>query len=68
MIGEGAATLILEDWGSAVARGARIFAEIVGFGTNCDAQHVTQPTSETMEQAMHRALRDSGLDRRRSVT
>jgi 3-oxoacyl-[acyl-carrier-protein] synthase II len=62
VIGEGAATLILEDWDSATARGARIFAEIVGFGTNCDARHVTQPTSETMEQAMRRALRDSGLD------
>ena len=65
VIGEGAATLILEDWGSAVARGARIFAELVGFGTNCDAQHVTQPTSETMEQAMHRALRDVGPRRGR---
>jgi 3-oxoacyl-[acyl-carrier-protein] synthase II len=62
VIGEGAATLILEDWDSALARGAHIFAEIVGFGTNCDARHVTQPTSETMEQAMRRALRDSGLD------
>jgi 3-oxoacyl-[acyl-carrier-protein] synthase II len=62
VIGEGAATLILEDWDSAVARGARIFAELVGFGTNCDARHVTQPTSETMEEAMRRALRDSGLD------
>jgi 3-oxoacyl-[acyl-carrier-protein] synthase II len=62
VIGEGAATLILEDWDSAIARGARIFAEIVGFGTNCDARHVTQPTSETMEEAMRRALRDSGLD------
>ena len=62
VIGEGAATLILEDWESAVGRGADIFAEIVGFGTNCDARHVTQPTSETMEQAMRRALRDSGLD------
>jgi 3-oxoacyl-[acyl-carrier-protein] synthase II len=61
VIGEGAGTLILEDWDSAVARGARIYAEIVGFGTNCDARHVTQPTSETMEQAIQRALRDSSL-------
>jgi 3-oxoacyl-[acyl-carrier-protein] synthase II len=61
VIGEGAATLVLEDWDSAVARGAKIFAEIVGFGTNCDARHVTQPTPETMEGAMRRALRDSGV-------
>lgn len=61
VIGEGAASLILEDWDSAVARGACILSEVVGFGTNCDARHVTQPTSETMEQAMRRALRDSGL-------
>ena len=64
VIGEGAASLILEDWDSAVARGAQVFAEIVGFGTNCDARHVTQPTSETMEEAMRRALRDSGVDAR----
>ena len=63
VIGEGAATLILEDWDSAVARGARIHAELVGFGTNCDARHVTQPTSETMEEAMHRALRDAAARR-----
>jgi 3-oxoacyl-[acyl-carrier-protein] synthase II len=61
VIGEGSATLVLEDWGSAHARGAKILAELVGFGTNCDARHVTQPTSETMEEAMRRALRDSGL-------
>ena len=62
VVGEGAATLVLEDWDSAVARGAKILAELVGFGTNCDARHVTQPTSETMEGAMRRALRDAGLD------
>jgi 3-oxoacyl-[acyl-carrier-protein] synthase II len=61
VIGEGSATLVLEDWDSAHARGAKILAELVGFGTNCDARHVTQPTSETMEEAMRRALRDSGL-------
>lgn len=61
VIGEGAATLVLEDWDSATARGARILGEIVGFGTNCDARHVTQPTAETMEMAMRQALRDSKL-------
>jgi 3-oxoacyl-[acyl-carrier-protein] synthase II len=64
VVGEGAATLVLEDLEAAKARGARIFAEIVGFGTNCDARHVTQPTAETMELAMRQALRDAGLDAR----
>lgn len=62
VIGEGAATLVLEDWDSAKARGAKILGEVVGFGTNCDARHVTQPTAETMEMAMRQALRDSRLD------
>jgi len=62
VIGEGAATLILENLDSARARGAKIHAEVVGFGTNCDAFHVTQPTAETMEMAMRHALRDAGLD------
>jgi 3-oxoacyl-[acyl-carrier-protein] synthase II len=62
VIGEGAATLVLENLDAARARGAKIYAEVVGFGTNCDAFHVTQPTAETMEMAMRQALRDSGLD------
>jgi 3-oxoacyl-[acyl-carrier-protein] synthase II len=62
VIGEGAATLVLENLDAARARGAKIHAEVVGFGTNCDAFHVTQPTAETMEMAMRQALRDSGLD------
>jgi len=62
VIGEGAATLVLENLDAALARGARIYAEVVGFGTNCDAFHVTQPTAETMEMAMRHALRDAGLD------
>lgn len=62
VIGEGAAALVLEDLEHAKARGADILAEVVGFGTNCDARHVTQPTAETMEQAMRLALRDAGVD------
>jgi 3-oxoacyl-[acyl-carrier-protein] synthase II len=62
VIGEGAATLILENLEAAEARGAKVYAEVVGFGTNCDAAHVTQPTAETMEMAMRHALRDAGLD------
>src|SRR5262252_1678383 len=62
VIGEGATTLVLENLDAALARGAKIHAEVVGFGTNCDAMHVTQPTAETMEVAMRQALRDAGLE------
>lgn len=61
VIGEGAATLILEDLEHAQARGARIYAEIVGFGTNSDGCHVTQPNSDTMKIAMELALADAAL-------
>jgi 3-oxoacyl-[acyl-carrier-protein] synthase II len=44
-----------------VARGARIHAEIVGFGCNSDGAHITQPTAETMAVAMQQALRDAQL-------
>ncbi len=61
MIGEGACTLILEELSHAQARGATIYAEIAGFGTNCDAQHVTQPTANTMQIALELALQDAQL-------
>jgi len=61
VLGEGAGTLILEDWDHAVARGARIHAEIVGFGTNSDGAHVTQPQAGTMARAMRLALANAGL-------
>jgi 3-oxoacyl-[acyl-carrier-protein] synthase II len=61
VIGEGAATLILEDYERAKARGATIYAEIAGFGTNSDGNHVTQPQAETMEVALRLALEDAGI-------
>lgn len=61
VIGEGAGTLILEELEHARARGAHIFAELVGFATNCDAAHVTQPQQETMQICMALALADAGL-------
>ena len=62
VIGEGAATLILEDLEYAEQRGAPILAELIGFETNCDAMHVTQPTAATMEVAMRLGLADAELD------
>ena len=61
VIGEGAGCLILEDMQHAEARGATIHAELVGFGTNSDGCHVTQPNAVTMKVAMQLALADAGL-------
>tara|TARA_B100000315_G_scaffold12486_1_gene11815 strand:- start:486 stop:1439 length:954 start_codon:yes stop_codon:yes gene_type:complete len=61
VIGEGAATMVLEEMEHARARGAHIHAELVGFGTNSDGQHVTQPTARTMAVAMQLALDDAEL-------
>lgn len=62
VIGEGACTLILENRDHALARGAKIHAEIVGFGTNSDGVHVTQPSPVTMKRVMELSLEDAGLD------
>lgn len=61
VLGEGACTLVLEELEHAEARGAQILAEIVGFGTNSDGTHVTQPSAATMAVAMRLALEDAGL-------
>jgi 3-oxoacyl-[acyl-carrier-protein] synthase II len=61
VIGEGAGCLILEEREHALARGATVYAEIVGFGTNSDGCHVTQPNAATMQVAMELALQDADL-------
>ena len=61
ILGEGGAMLVLEPLEAAVARGARIHAEIVGFGMSSDACHITQPTSDGAVRAMRVALHDAGL-------
>ena len=61
VIGEGAGMLVLEELEHALARGATIYAEIVGFGSNADGQHTTRPVQATMRQAMELALEDAGL-------
>jgi 3-oxoacyl-[acyl-carrier-protein] synthase II len=62
VIGEGAGTLILEEREHALSRNARIYAEIVGYGTNSDGLHVTQPDSNSMQTAIRLALEDAGLN------
>ncbi|KQZ15495.1 hypothetical protein ASD44_16605 [Mesorhizobium sp. Root554] len=61
-VGEGAATLILEDMESAQKRGARIYAEIAGSGATSDAAHITKPNAERAAAAVKAAHRDAGLD------
>ncbi len=61
VIGEGAGTLILEELEHAKARGANIYAEIIGYGTNSDGLHVTQPNADTMEKAIRIALSEAQI-------
>ncbi|MGA0608988.1 beta-ketoacyl-ACP synthase [Caldimonas sp. KR1-144] len=61
VLGEGACTLVLEELDHARGRGATILAEVVGYGTNSDGRHVTQPDPRTMAVAMRLALEDAGL-------
>ena len=62
VIGEGAATLVLEEYEHAKARGATILAEVVGFASNCDASHITQPQTDTIEVCIRNSLKDAGID------
>ena len=61
VVGEGAGTLVLEELEHARARGARIHAEVVGYGTNCDGRHITSPDREGMAAVMRLALAEAGL-------
>jgi 3-oxoacyl-(acyl-carrier-protein) synthase len=62
-MGEGAAVLILEDYERAAARGATMLAEVIGYGTNNDAYHITAPSENGAGAAicMRTALNDAGL-------
>jgi 3-oxoacyl-[acyl-carrier-protein] synthase II len=61
VVGEGAGCFVLEELERARARGARIYAEIIGYGTNCDGKHMTSPDPEGMEDVMRLGLSEAGL-------
>lgn len=61
ILGEGAAMLALERFEDAERRGARIYAELAGFGMSSDAHHITQPSASGAARAMRMALDDAGL-------
>ncbi len=62
VLGEGAGTLILEEYEHAKARGAKIYAELVGFGMSADAYHMTAPSVDGPVSSMRNAISDAQLD------
>ncbi|WP_416049181.1 beta-ketoacyl-ACP synthase II [Cupriavidus basilensis] len=62
VLGEGAGVVMLEEYESAKARGARIYAELIGFGMSGDAYHMTAPNMDGPRRCMVNALRDAGIN------
>jgi len=61
MVGEGSGVLVIESLESAKARGAAIYAEILGYGLSCDAHHMTAPHADGIARAISKSLKESGL-------
>jgi len=62
VLGEGGAALVLEEYEHAKARGARIYAEVIGFGMSADANHMTAPSMDGPKRGMQAALRNAGIN------
>jgi 3-oxoacyl-[acyl-carrier-protein] synthase II len=62
VLGEGAGMVVLEDMDRAIARGAKIYAEVIGFGSSNDSTHITQPSIEGQARAMRKALADANIN------
>lgn len=61
VIGEGSGVLVLEEYESAKRRGAKIYAELIGFGMSADAYHMTAPSMDGPYRSMRNALKDAGI-------
>jgi len=61
VVSEGSGAVVLEELEHALARGAKIYGEIVGYGTSCDGSHITTPSREGMQQVMQTSLDDANL-------
>ena len=61
VLGEGAGMVVLEDMERAIARGAKIYAEVIGYGSSNDSTHITQPSVEGQSRAMRKALADANI-------
>jgi len=62
IIGEGAGTLVLEEYAHAKKRGAKIYAEVKGYATTCDGNHLTTPSREGMRSVIQLALNDANIE------